>query len=315
MGTGQQGTDASEGMRMSDERYVPFSVRQGGGEPEAWSGLFEGTPPHLVPSLSTWIYREIDRRSLAGRVQRHLHLDFEGQAATPELIRTLTLASPTLMLDVVDLLLRMNSEFIVAAGNRSHYGDSVEQRQRDDILRDLAGLMMMLSEASSAYAVDMSGVWQLVRRVDPTAEAAVKDVIEGAGHASGLLKSAWRSTFSRDPNPDNAYRDAVLAVESVASALFTPKDEDPSLGKAIRHLADTVGKWSVAGLDDKQQASGETLLGMLRTVWQNDERHVSKGGAPPHGTTQEEAEAVMFLAVTIVQWFERGLVRHNDQSG
>ena len=65
---------------------------------------------------------------------------------------------------------------------------------------------------------------------------------------------------------------------------------------------------TVADLDDKEQASGETLLAMLRTGRQNHQRHVLEGGAAPEPATPEEAEAVLFLAVTIVQWFQRGYV-------
>ena len=99
------------------------------------------------------------------------------------------------------------------------------------------------------------------------------------------------------------------AVVSVACQTLAPADEQPSLGKAIRHLQRTLTTWTVATLDDQQQASAETLLAMLKTVWQNRQRHVGADGTPPQPASQKEAEAVLFLCVTIVQWFERGLVK------
>jgi hypothetical protein len=101
----------------------------------------------------------------------------------------------------------------------------------------------------------------------------------------------------------------VLAVESVACRAFTPGDPEPSLGKAIGCLRNTLGTWTVATLDNQQQASAETLLAMLETVWQNHQRHLGADGNRAQPATQDEAEAVLFLAVTIVQWFERGLVK------
>jgi hypothetical protein len=221
------------------------------------------------------------------------------------------MADPTLMLDVIELVLKINSDRVKAIGD-SQYVPSEQEHTRGDIIKGVLALMEILAEGSSAYGVDTTHPWHLVRRVDPTAEDAVKDVVQRAGEASGLIRSSWTSTFSRSPDPDAAYRDAVFGVESVACMLFIPNDPEPTLGKAIGHLASTAAKWSVAGLDDKKQASGETLLSMLRTVWQNHERHVAQGGRAPEGATQEEAEAVVFLAVTLVQWFERGLVKRND---
>jgi hypothetical protein len=63
---------------------------------------------------------------------------------------------------------------------------------------------------------------QLVRRVDPTAEDAVKDVVQRAGHAPGLLKASWQSTFRREPDPAAAYRDAkkVTVVIDAESDTF-----------------------------------------------------------------------------------------------
>lgn len=45
---------------------------------------------------------------------------------------------------------------------------------------------------------------------------------------------------------------------------------------------------------------------MFQTIWQNQGRHVEQGGRAPDPVERAEAEAVLFLAVTLVQWFERG---------
>ena len=99
-------------------------------------------------------------------------------------------------------------------------------------------------------------------------------------------------------------------METAACRVLTPNDPAPTLGKAIAHLRDTLDDWTVAGLDDKAQKSAATLLAMLQTVWQNHGRHAEHGGRAPDPVEQAEAEAVLFLTVTLVQWFERGLVRH-----
>ena len=275
-----------------DQPFVPFSVRSGKRDPEQFRVLHEGVPGHLQPSLTSWFLPMWSQYRLQERIQRHLQIDVEQRDQT---VYTSIISNPVTFLDAVDYVLSFLHD-------RASVCSAAEQ---EDTFRTVANLVVILREASSAYTVGAE--WQLEARVDQTVEQAFQAAVEKEQHSSKLLKQAWASTFKRDPDPDKAFRASVLAVESVATELFTPKDR--SLGKAIAHLRDTVNTWTVAGLDDKQQASGATLLAMLRTVWENDQRHVGEGGKPPDPASQEEAEAVLFLAVTIVQWFEHGFVK------
>lgn len=282
---------------MSEDEFVPLSVRTGRRDAEQFGVLHEGVPDHLHPSLSTWISEAAARFGLHDVIQRRLQIPDQGGRGA--LMRYID-ASPDEMLDAVDLILWWLHRRATT---------SVDVSEGHEIAPWVARVMSALDEASSAYAVKTTQGWRLEHRVDETAEQAFEDAVQRARHSSDLLREAWVSTFKRDPNPGAAFRASVLAVESVATQMFTPKDGKPSLGKAIAHLGRTVGEWTVSGLNDQQQASGETLLAMLRTVWENDQRHVGQGGRPPEPATQEEAEAVLFLAVTIVQWFERGFVK------
>lgn len=110
------------------------------------------------------------------------------------------------------------------------------------------------------------------------------------------------------PDYDRAYRDAVLAVEAVALPIAIPNNPTGTLGQVVSHISDTEARWTVGGLDSTKQASGGTLVAMLRTLWHNQERH-----AQPDGTIidvgQAEAEAAVSLAVILVQWFASGAVR------
>lgn len=289
-----------QGMRRvtANKPFIPFSVRRGAKSGDTVGLLYEDVPGHMRPSLLKWVSEAIQAFNLDGYLQRRLQIDLVErsvksvyQAATYE---------DALLLDVVDMILQgLFDPFYEGGGHEI----------RSQIAALVESLDAILNESSSAYAMDLSDEWHLTTRVDDTAKQAFTDAVTHAQHASGLLKSAWSATFKRDPNPTVAYRDAVLAVESVACETFIPNDQRPTLGKAINHLRDTLADWTVATLDDQQQASGATLLAMMRTVWQNHQRHVGEGGSPPDPASQQEAEAVLFLAVTIVQWFERGLVK------
>lgn len=297
---------------MSGEQpWVPLSLRDHDDE-SSWHVLYEGVPAHLAVPLETWARKQIDEYGLAATVQLRLRLDLGRSAPTAAGIIAAADGIPSLMLDVVDLLLTLLYECHKGIDSGAWTPES-ERRKKEGIGKQLLALYFMLHDASSAHTVDLAGVWSLVRRVDATAEAAAGDVIEREGHAAALIKAAWKATFQRDADLEAAYRASVLAVESVACATFNPDDKKPTLGKAIAHLGNTLDRWTVADLDEVQQASSQTLLAMLRTIWHNHERHVGQGGTPPEPVTIEEAEAVLFLAVTVVQWFERGFVRRLDR--
>jgi hypothetical protein len=63
--------------------------------------------------------------------------------------------------------------------------------------------------------------------------------------------------------------------------------------------------------EDPRAKTHDILLGMLRMLWVGQyDRH---GGLPvsplPDDVTQDEAEAAVMLAVTLVGWFETGKVQ------
>jgi hypothetical protein len=277
----------------ADNLSLPLAVRGGVRSRQEISMFHAGTSPYLRPSLLGWVWSMVRDHDLEGYVQANPH------GSKFKTVYEATTMNDDLMLDVVDSILQH-----LPALDES--GDYVIQNK----LRVLvAALQSILTESSSDFAVDFSHGMRLIQRVDKSAEPDSRDALEQVGLASGLPKTAWSETFTRDASPSGAYRDAVLAVESVACQTFTPADQKPSLGKAISYLQSTLTNWTVASLGDQQQASAETLLAMLKMVWKNHQKHIGADGAPPQPASQEEAEAVVFLAVTIVQWFERGLVK------
>ncbi len=301
---------------MSDNggAWVPLSVREQG-QAASWHVLHEGVPSHMQSGLNKavqWMLKQSG--AMSDTVQRRLRLAVAQDYDTSVSIILLTDEHPDLLLDVADCLLDLACTNYRLSKQQPPNWQVAEQRQAQAAAAAnyVGSLMRVLDEANSAYTVAMPeapGGWSLVRRVDQTATDALADAAGQAADSAALLASAWAATFQREPDLTRAYRDAVLAVEAAASRILIPNDPTPTLGKAITHLASTTAKWTVAGLDDKSQQSAATLLAMLQTVWQNQGRHVGQGGAAPDSVEQGEAEAVAFLAITLVQWFERGLVQ------
>lgn len=301
---------------MSDDGdvWVPLSVREQG-QAASWHVLHEGVPSHMQPGLTKavkWMLKQSE--AMSDTVQRRLRLDVAQDFDTSESIIWLTETYPDLLLDVADCLLDLACTNDRFSTQQTPIFQVAEQRQAQAVTAAnyIGSVRRVLREANSAYTVAMPeapGRWSLVRRVDQTATDALADAAGQAADSAALLASAWAATFQREPDLTRAYRDAVLAVEAAASPILIPKDPTPTLGKAIAYLANASAKWTVAGLDDKSRQSAETLLAMLQTVWQNQGRHVGQGGAAPDPVEQGEAEAIVFLAITLVQWFERGLVQ------
>lgn len=300
---------------VSSDDWRPLGNRLGT-RPVDYDALHEGVPDHLRESLMAWVLARVgpDVVSTMQRMQRVLRLQgvgTQGPEVAMQGLRNVVRASDDVYLEIVDYLLHVQEETYLAHNNPddwSTYSEDIKLK----MLVSAKDLHFILNEAGSAYAMDFGPPWQIVRRVDPTTRAAADNTISSGSLASRPLASAWAAAFRRDPDYTTAYKDAVLAVEAVACPLFIRNDSEPTLGKAIKHLSDTMDRWTVAGLDSKRTPSATTLLNMLQTVWQNHDRHVSLGGQPPEPVPQEEAEAVVFLAITLVQWFERGFVTRRD---
>jgi hypothetical protein len=88
-----------------------------------------------------------------------------------------------------------------------------------------------------------------------------------------------------------------------------PNDKIPTLGKAIGQLRDQPGQFHVA-VGPSMPASRVSLVAqMLDLIWvgQHD-RHGHADPLEPMAVSQREAEAALYLAVTLVQWFKSGVV-------
>lgn len=145
----------------------------------------------------------------------------------------------------------------------------------------------------------------LRRRSNETTKALVDSASLPETDAARKIAMAWHLCYQHVPDYDNAYRHAVLAVEAVALPLVLPNGG--TLGKVVAHIRDTATKWTVGALDAPEQATGETLLAMLRTLWHNQERHAYPDGTI-HDVSYPEAQTAVTLAVTLVYWFSSGLV-------
>ncbi|WP_203723754.1 hypothetical protein, partial [Actinoplanes teichomyceticus] len=166
-------------------------------------------------------------------------------------------------------------------------------------------LEAILDAANSMWRATRRG---LERRQNPTVTAANAIATRDAGdEAARHLAAAWDAAYGRQPDPDKAYDQAVLAVEAVACPLVCPADPRRTLGTVIRDLRNQSSRWRLT-IGDRlgQPAEPGRLIEMLALLWEGQSRHA---GSPNSRTqTPAEGEAAVHLAATLVQWLGHGVL-------
>jgi hypothetical protein len=270
-------------------------------------GPFEGVPAWLQAELWEWVeqalfgpsgsslpggvIRELEwlpkLRSLAHALRIPLELISDGAVRYDVPLRrlhTLVSKDEKLFLDVVDYML-------------SHY-TSV----------DRPGLEALLLSAGSAWRVNDRGRG-LERRVDPTATLQLSMAVDAGGRPAEHLAIAWAATYRRNPDPSKAYAEAVKAVEAAVIPLVIPNERTPTLGKAIGQLRAQPGEFRVVLGLPNPDAGVIAVTQVLDLIWTGQyDRHGRADDPAPMAVSQREAEAAVHLAITLVQWFQNGVV-------
>lgn len=124
--------------------------------------------------------------------------------------------------------------------------------------------------------------------------------------AGDHLKTAWAEAFGRDGDPDDAFLEAVKAVEAAAAPIISPRDPVATLGKMIPAMRDAPHKW-IAAIDE---CDVDRVRSMMEILWNGQpSRHGVADPSQRRSVTPEAARAAVHLAVTLVQWFGNGGVR------
>jgi hypothetical protein len=188
----------------------------------------------------------------------------------------------------------------------------------------LAELDSILTEAGSVWRVDIQRIEvdaeshghkayreirTLQRRTSPEAVNALQAMTQSAPAAAPHLTSAWNYAFGRNPNPTQAYSEAIKAVEAAAIPVVSPNDLSATLGKVLGQLRNTPQKWQVVLTEGVplraggQMASIEVITNLTALLWENHtDRH-----APVQPIQQAQAEMAVHLALSLVQIFTRSV--------
>ncbi|MEU5963882.1 hypothetical protein ABZ777_21990 [Micromonospora parva] len=169
---------------------------------------------------------------------------------------------------------------------------------------DAERLAQILEDGGSVWTIrsDRKG---LERRVDPAATQAFEQATNSDDLASVELSQAWSRAFGRDSDASDAWDHSIKAVEAILAPIVVPAQDKPQLGHVLGQLRNQGERWRLVVPGPEQDHSVGPLVTMLRTIWPNPDRHAA---GDPRTPSLAEAQTVVHLAVTIVQWARSGAI-------
>jgi hypothetical protein len=253
-------------------------------------------PPHLYEPLRQWVDSTYGNERSASDVWNGSRLAAAlrysirvkpGQHLTVQDVTAYLERRPDVMLDVVDAVLHL--------------------------LRQASSLPFVSNDYDLDELLILGGsVWRvgpnhdrLVRRVDPTATSAFVEASSPDDTASAELKEAWTAAYARNPNASDAWDHSIKAVETMMIPIVTPNNAKATLSDVVGMLHSQGLRWRLALEGQDGSGSVAPLVSMLRLMWPNPDRH---GGQVNRQPSLVEAQAVVHLAVTIMQWARSGVL-------
>jgi hypothetical protein len=267
-----------------------FSVRRG---KTTEDGPFEGVPPHLESALLDWFTGVAHAAwgfdaDLLERARLRFHLSGTRAAAEGHQLAVVTTwarGEPENLLDLIDWTLHDGQDRI----------DRVAIERRAERVEEI------LSTGASVYTVMSDGLG-LVERIHPAALAQFAHSTGPHDEVTEELAVAWSEAYGLHPDASDAWDHAIKAVEAALKPIVVPNNASATLGHIVGEIRANPLCVTFALADNglnQQTQPADTLIGMLRLVWPNPDRHQG----PNHRTPDlQEARGIVQLAVTLVQW-------------
>ncbi|MBF4599066.1 hypothetical protein ITJ50_06260 [Curtobacterium sp. VKM Ac-2889] len=259
--------------------------------------LHEGVPPWMATRFWIWIDAAVKHFARDSTNRLHFVAEYD------ELRRLVKPLAPEMRGSFLSTALQMRKDSDLTLSVADFLVAKLSFTSHEVWNEDLEEL---LANAGSAWRVGRRlGAAGLERRVPIAVQVASDAVMSSTGGAGELLSDAWHAAFGMNPDPDKAYSKAIKAVEEAAKPRVSPKDSVATLGKMVSAMRDQKD-WALPLQDDEANPSSDTIVKMMRSLHSGQQqRH---GGNGDRAATQEEAEAALFLAVPLVQFFHGGMV-------
>lgn len=294
---------------MSEPVWRPLGVDEDD-QVADYDALHDGVPGWMSAAYWAWV-----RKSLT-EIRRYR----DGSGAVPHLNESLAEEmAQTLRIPLMDLRLPgtdSNGGQLQLKGAMQAFSGHMYPLQVADYLlahggksADGAVLEELLTRSKSAWRVgERAGRQGLVSRVPKGVQIVADSVMDRSGRAGVRLARSWEELYGLAPNPSEAYRLSILAVEDAAVPVVSPGNKSATLGTVLKQMEDQ-GNWRLPMKREHSKApTQDVLIGMIRLLWHG--QHDRHGGQPsgPGDVTFEEASVAVHLATTLVQWFHSGVI-------
>lgn len=314
--------------------YIPFSARR---DPELATKLLQpewGVPDYAKADLLRWcVVASVgntgfdDGPSIV--LLRNMGLDLKIEWASElsrQSMHTLNVSEisfhrvqeqwraldDSALLDVVNYLLE----------NPQHLGLAKAEHLRDMLTRIGSGYDVFITNHEEETA-------ELTLRAEPTASAAVEDVVTSGVPGADMLAEAWSALHGRNPDFSQAHDKAIKAVEGALWEIVTPRNPKARIGIIASTLFAQGEKWTM-GFDAhfvRQLGPGQELqpgnqpttsqgmvLGvMVQQLLSGQVDHHNTGPNAGAKITQEAATAAVALATAILQMTRAGTISRGEQ--
>ena len=297
---------------MNEETWRPLGV-DGEDEVAKYDALHDDVPTWMVAPFWVWIRASISvTRNFPDGSGRFPMLDV---VLAEEMAQILRITLPNLragernprtgerqLQSAMEALMKHSQPLQIADYLLAHEGNA-----KAEVLDAL------LERSKSAWEVGTrAGRPGLVRRVPLGVQVAADAIMARAGLAGVRLAKAWEELYGIVPNASAAYALAIKAVEDAAVPVVSSTNHRATMGTVLKQIEDQ-GDWRLPMEREHDRApSREVLVGMMRLLWEG--QHDRHGGQPsaPGDVSMEEASVAVSLAVTLVNWFDAGVVRRDE---
>jgi|GEM_PF-1131691 hypothetical protein len=296
---------------MNEDLRPRLSVRRGY-QPEFSQET--GVPDFLWPYLRTWIGKAVENNENSSKIMLLLSLDLHIDIGNNIPLYGLYSESSygLCMEPITQFLDNLYSDVNFESGKAELLIlDVIDWLLRNDCGSKDA-LEMILSRAGHELRVSPEGDC-LVERIDPVNWNSYGEVVRPADKASRLMQDAWALAFGRDPNPLEAWSDAIKSIETLLKPIVSPDDSKATIGKMIAALRDKPEKW-VCSLPDRKYGTKdnkitkrgiEILIDTLNVIGYQPNRH---GNETTDAVDDITIRSILFLSVTVLGWLRDGVL-------
>ena len=271
-------------MCLAMQQYVPLSKRDGKDERD-YDVLHEGAPRWMRKQLLEWLNRNLHSSAPDGHwyeaALNEMELDLKLPISEGRDLLPACSDDELLLLNVINWML-----------------EHPEHRSYEEVVADI------LDRGGSAWQVVWAdGAARLERRV-VRALSELAHRVMAVGDVSGQhLQNAWREAWGINGSANEAYDQAVKAVEAALVPLVSPKNGKATLGTIILEMTSKPERFKVR-LEPRRGADAtRAFIGQLEVLWQSHRRH-----GEPNAVVQmsvDEARDAVSLAAQVVDWIQR----------